>query len=144
MYNMKGYSFVHKPRKQRRGGGVCLYVDRKFNFSVRDDLSFSNEYVDTLFIEIEMESEKNIIFGVVYKAPNSDAHTFNGMLEHCVESIAKESKLCYIVGDFNFDILKYSTNASTNDFLSIYVHTWSVPASYQTYPGNIFIIYMYW
>ena len=70
-----------------------------------------------------MEHEKNIIIGVVYKAPNSDANTFNSMLEHCVSKVGKENKLCYILGDFNFDILKHSNNASTSNFLSVmYTH----------------------
>lgn len=119
LYNMPGYSFVHRSRKGRRGGGVCLYVDSKYAFKERDDLVFSNDSTDTLFIEIEMKHEKNIILGVVYRAPNSNACDFNSMLETCLKAIAMENKICYIVGDFNFDILKHSISSCTNNFISL-------------------------
>ena len=123
MYNMPGYSLIHKSRDSRRGGGVCLYIDSRFSYEERRDLSFSNEFTDTLFIEIYMEHEKNIIVGVVYKAPNSDGTEFNDLLENCVSAVTRENKPCYLLGDFNFDILKYSSHSATGDFLStMYTH----------------------
>ena len=118
LYNMSGYSFIHKSRDTRRGGGVCMYIDSKLSYQERDDLTFSNDSIDTLFVEISRKGQKNIIVGVVYKPPNFDSDIFNGMLEKCVSAIAKEKKDCYIVGDFNFDILKYSSHLATNEFLS--------------------------
>ena len=119
LYNLPGYSFIHKPRRNRRGGGVCMYIDSELMYKERNDLSFSNDFIDTIFIEINQKHGKNIIVGVVYKAPNSDSSTFNELLETCVTNLAKESKLCYLVGDFNYDLLKYSSHPATGDFLSI-------------------------
>ena len=119
LYNMPGYSLLHRSREGRRGGGVCFYVESKYVFKERDDLVFSNEYTDTLFIEIDMKHAKNVIIGVVYRAPNSNPSDFNGMLEKSLKAIAMENKLCYIVGDFNFDILKYSVSSCTSEFMSV-------------------------
>ena len=82
-----------------------MYVNALFSFRERNDLVFCNESTDTLFVEIDLKHGKNVVIGVVYKAPNSDPVSFNEMLGECVETIARENKLCYIVGDFNYDII---------------------------------------
>ena len=53
-----------------------------------------------------VKTVKNIIVGVVYRAPNSDANAFNDLLQNCIAKIASENKPSYTVGDFNFDLLK--------------------------------------
>ena len=36
----------------------------------------------------------------------------------CLSKIAKEKKSCYLLGDFNIDLLKYETNSKNRDFLN--------------------------
>ena len=52
LYNIPHYSFIQKSRSHRKGGGVCLYLYDQLVYSIREDLNFSHEKIDTLFIEI--------------------------------------------------------------------------------------------
>ena len=63
--DIDGYSFVHKSRENRSGGGVGLYVSSNLNFKFRCDLDFSLPNVaESLFIEIVKPQGKNIVTGV--------------------------------------------------------------------------------
>ena len=59
---------------------------------------------ETAFIEIEKEvfnSKYNIIIGILYRAPNSSLKTFNEKLEKLLNTLNKEKKYGYLMGDFN-------------------------------------------
>ena len=38
VYNMTGYTLLSKPRTNKRGGGVGMFVSSGLNFKLRDDL----------------------------------------------------------------------------------------------------------
>ena len=61
--DIDGYSFVHKSRENRSGGGVGLYVSSNLNFKLQCDLDFSLPNVaESVFIEIVKPQGKNIVF----------------------------------------------------------------------------------
>ena len=103
----------------RLGGGVCLYIDSNLNYKERPDISFNNDDIDSLFLELQFNFHKNVIAGVIYKAPNSDGKSFNDLLDKCLSAISKENKYCYILGDFNFYILRHSSHSQTGNCLSV-------------------------
>lgn len=48
-----GFDFIHKPRANRAGGGVGLFISNDLNFKLRNDLNFVNTVVaECQFIEI--------------------------------------------------------------------------------------------
>ena len=67
-FEIDGYNLELTNRQNKRGGGVCLYVDENINYKVRTDLNEIKhpEYTESLFIEIEQSKSKNIIVGVIY------------------------------------------------------------------------------
>ena len=118
LFSISDYRFLHKSRKNRRGGGVCLYLQPDLQFKERPDLQFSNDSTDTLFVELENQSGKNTIVGVIYKAPNSNSDVFITDLLDSLQKITSENKHCYLTGDFNFDLLKHSNHGDTSKFLN--------------------------
>ena len=94
-----------------------MYVKNDFIFKPRSDLDFSTPSIDSLFIEVEQEG-KNIIVGTIYKSPDTCGKVFNDLIENCLSKIGKENKPCYIVGDFNFDLLNYAVHSDTNSFVT--------------------------
>ena len=42
VYNMSGYSLLSKPRTNKRGGGVGMFVSSGLNFKLRDDLHMNS------------------------------------------------------------------------------------------------------
>lgn len=118
--NISGYNFVYNARKDRRGGGVGLYLADNFDFKCQSDLVFScTECAESLFVEINRPKEKNIIVGVVYRPPNQKLQNFMNSLDLLLASISKENKICYVVDDWNLDLIKHHCQESTGEFLEI-------------------------
>jgi len=114
---IEGYSMECVNRKDRQGGGVAILVLDHLGYSKRLDLCQSTEYIECVFIEVfngGINSRKNIIIGEIYRPPNTDIDLFNTNLMDILDSIQRENKLIYLLGDFNInlintDILNYSS-----------------------------------
>jgi hypothetical protein len=116
---MKDYSLVHTPRTHRGGGGVAMLVSDDFKFKLRKDLQFVGNSYESIFIEIPCKKGKNIIAGTIYKSPDTKCRDFLHELDQCLNKIAAENKIVYLMGDFNFDLLKHANHKSTGDFINM-------------------------
>ena len=70
-------------------------------------------------MEINRPKEKNIIVGVVYRPPNQNLQDFMNSLDLLLASISKENKICYVVGDWNLDLINHHCHETTGEFLEI-------------------------
>ena len=61
---------------------------------------------ECLFIEIINEKSKNLIIGTIYRPPNNRFNEFENDLKAILTKLDKWDKPCYIMGDFNIDLLK--------------------------------------
>ena len=77
-YNMTDYTFLSKPRMEKRGGGVGMYIANRLKFKERNDINTNSEncLYESLFVEVETEKNK-IVIGVIYKPPDTCINTFN-------------------------------------------------------------------
>ena len=60
---------------------------------------------------------KNIIVGVIYRPPNSKIDLFEDKMHEILGKIDRENKKCYLMGDFNIDLLKSESCDYTKWFL---------------------------
>ena len=91
-------------------------------YKIRDDLSFMNLEYESVFIEIGRYTsllEQHIILGVIYRPPGSDVNQFNDITNDILERVRHERKLCYLLGDYNIDLLKHGTLKPTSEFLDM-------------------------
>ena len=94
-----------------------MYLKNNLTYKVRQDLSvFNAETFESVFVEVERLTDKNIIIGVLYRPPNQNTDECFQTNEAILSKITKENELTYIMGDFNFDLLKYKNHLS-NEFL---------------------------
>ena len=129
IFNIPDYTLLSRPRTDKRGGGVGLYVSDKTSFKLRDDLVMNPvtcQY-ESLFIESVMHDHK-IIIGVIYKPPESNTDIFVAHFSDLMGIISKERKQCILMGDFNLDLTKVDTHNQTKDF----VHSLYTNAFYPT------------
>jgi hypothetical protein len=119
MVDIEDYTFIHKHREGRQGGGVGLYLLNELQFRVRDDLHFSNlDSIDALFVEVINSQKKNSIVRVIYRPPNqSDINAFIHEFNTITEKISRENKHCYLMGDFNINLMNYQKHNKTGEFL---------------------------
>ena len=100
-----------------------LFIKNSINFRVRENLGLFIPHVcESLFVEVENESQKKIIAGVIYR-PNTltsaDVDVFKSTLFDIMEIINTEGKSSLILGHVNICLLKYGTNDKTSTLLMV-------------------------
>ena len=87
---------------------MSLYINDHIRYNLRNEMKIFNEYCESIFIEIKKSQfafDKNIIVGVMYRPPNTDMKGLNEIIKDLLENIKKENKVCYLMGDYNIDLL---------------------------------------
>ena len=105
--NITGYNFVSNHRKSKTGGGVGIYLQNGLECKLLEECKFSDPHViESLFFEIIVPRGKNITVGCVYRPPNQNTAMFIDKFNNIVSIISKDNKHCYVMGDFNLDLLQ--------------------------------------
>ena len=118
---LPGYNFIHKSRKEGRGGGVGFFVRRDIEF-LKEDLptSMTVTAFENLFISIPQGKGTPILIGVVYRPPGSNLDEFNMQFDSLMENLTigkNNKKKLFLTGDFNIDLLAFDNHTPTNDFI---------------------------
>ena len=120
--SQEGYNCLHKFCKEKRGGGLSLYVANGIDFMNRPDLEYFDSEMESLFIEAEGSNfnlSSNIIIAVIYRMPNTSLDIFNDRIASILNTITREDKLCYFLGNLNIDLLKHENHNPTSGLLDI-------------------------
>ena len=67
----------------------------------------NEKYFESIFITIQFKN-KSIICGTIYRSPRNDKRSFdifNNYLHQTLNAINKTKHKCFIMGDFNIDLL---------------------------------------
>ena len=89
---------------------------------MRDDLSRFDDDIESIFIEIEKDQNgchKNIVIGVIYHPPNQDLKQFTEKVNDLVHSLKSEKKCCYLLDDYNINLLNYDQHVPTGEFVDM-------------------------
>ena len=113
-----GYATYYTPSNSNKGG-TALYVNEKFNFIERKDLSAQNDDYESVCVEIKNTLSKNIVTGCIYRHPRHNFKDFMHYLENCLIKLTKENKEIYLCGDFNIDLLKIENNQNYQLFYNM-------------------------
>ena len=127
LYGMEGYNSVDNYRVNRCGGGVSVLIRDGVEYFVRPDLNNMTDCAETVFVEIDKDSvgtDNNVIVGVVYRPPDTNIKSFNELMETAISKIKTESKICYLLGDYNINLLNVDKHTSTQEFVdTMYSHS---------------------
>lgn len=120
-HSLPGYNMESNFRSDRIGGGVSLLVKESVDYVLREDLSVFQSNFESLFIEIGQEQgllkAKGIIIGVIYRPPGMNVDDFTLILSDILDKLKLESKLVYMCGDFNVNLLQSDTHLPTASFI---------------------------
>ena len=119
MYKLNGYDFICKSRLHKVGGGVGIFINNYLTYKIRDDLTFMNDVLECVFVEIVQE-KSNFLIGCIYRPPGGDISIFNDFLVLLLDKINLKRRplLTFLTGDFNIDLLK-TDNSHTRQFLNL-------------------------
>ena len=68
----------------------------------------------SFFTEIK---QKNIVVEVIYRPPNANVDAFVSKQYEIVQKLSRENKLCYIMGDFNLNLLNHGDHLVTGELM---------------------------
>ena len=91
---------------------------RERSGKIRADLSFDDiDVAESLFVEISRSHGKNIIDGVIYRPPNQRVGDFVSKHNDLLAKLSRENKICFIMGDFNLNLINFQHHQNTGEFL---------------------------
>ena len=124
LVSITGYNFVSNHRKSKTGGGVGIYLQNDVEYKILKECTFSDpEVIESIFVEIIVPQGKNIIVGCVYRPPNQNTSLFLEKFNDILTINTKDNKHCYVMGDFNLDLLQYNHHVPTQEFIdSLFSH----------------------
>ena len=113
LYPIEGYTSYYQDPKpgKRKGTGVALYVDNSLNAVINDTLSICSANMESLFIDVNF-GENKLNFGVIYRPPDGSEIEFLEEFKNLLDIMPPKN--VFIMGDFNFDLLKLDNEPSRN------------------------------
>ena len=115
--NLPGYCFLSQP-SMSNAGGVGLYIKDNLSYIKRDDFCTTIPEFESIWIEIEVPHQHNIVCGLIYRHPDQSIAKTADFLYKVTEKINNEGKFCFLMGDFNINLLNYDSHSETEDFVN--------------------------
>ena len=86
--------------------------------------------MESVFIEMPKDvfkMDKNVIVGVVYRPPGTNLYKFYNRMDEVIIRIQQENNRCYIMGDYDIDLLNYDMHTATAVFTDMVYASSFVP-----------------
>ena len=90
------------------------HIDK--TYFCRQNTQVVDDHIECVFAKLHLNGQTYIV-GVVYRPPNSNIVDFNDTMLSILEKVTRYP--CYIMGDFNLDLLKHDKHPPTEKFLDI-------------------------
>ena len=117
-FEIEGYEFNYLNRKNKRGGGVAIYVDSRLRYKIIENMTTAiDDVCECITIEIIMgKTMKNVYVSCVYRAPENNIECFNRAMEQLFTKTGQ--KVCYIAGDTNLNLLNAGKSKPIEEFVN--------------------------
>ena len=124
---LPGYKFFFKNRKNKRGGGVGIFIADELAGTAEvtmENCFFEEEVFESMQICIPSfplkPNKKNLIVLTVYRQPGQEnLNRFFEILETWLSKYDRNNNEIIITGDFNLDLLKYHIHNRTSQYLDL-------------------------
>ncbi len=121
---LENYNIFSTMRSDKKGGGVVLYVHDSLKVNKIEQFSLEmHNILESITLEIIVESGKNVIVSCIYRTPGSDIHIYTDFVEQILNFV--KNKTVYIIGDTNVDLLNCESHKAAKDFLDM-MYTYGV------------------
>ena len=110
LLNLDNYFSVHQTRKNKKGGGICIYIHKYLEFKLRNDIDIFNNEIETCPVEIINRKSRNFVATGVYRPPKRDIKVFKNYCKDFLKKKSASSKIVLMVGDLNINSFDYDNN----------------------------------
>ena len=127
MYQIPGYSFIHKNQIKRRSRNI--YILNQYTYIERPDLTTNYEgEFECIMAEINPKhGKRNLIIGEIYRIPNTNEIESIERYETILNKLSSTKQEILIGTDQNIDLLKINDKQNTADFLDMFYSTGIIP-----------------
>ena len=109
---LENYNSVHQTRKNKKGGGICIYIHKSLDFKIRNDIDKFDDDLETCSIEIVNSKSKNFIITGIYRPPKSDVKELKNYCKNLLKRKNTNGKTAFILGNLNVNSFNYDDNES--------------------------------
>ena len=137
---IEGYVTESKHR-DRVGGGVAILVKQPLEYCEHEDVSFCNEFIETLIIDVHLHNQltkNDVVIGVINWPPDTDINSFVAIITDILSLIKADMKTCYLLGDFNINLINVSNHMCSHTFTPLITKLIRVTSNTATLIDNIF------
>ena len=129
---LDNYIFFYELPQHSHVGGVGMFVRKELSPIVRDDIRPTTNSNQNLFENIWIEiciNKAKFFIGGFYRHPNTSVNDFRMSLTSSLTKI-KNKKRCFLLGDFNLNILGYNKDVNTTEYLDEMILNGFLPLTY--------------
>jgi len=101
-----GYEARHVYRRDRRGGGVSIFIKKGYKFKLISQFSYLGLNLEICTVRLDIGSESVIVHGV-YRPPDKDIRLFTNEVLGIVAANGLDVH-ALVVGDMNIDLIRPS------------------------------------
>ena len=112
---------VSNNRRDKRGGGVALYIPSVMDYQICHELTIMNDVLETIFVDVFIPGKRNVVLGVVYRPPQSNLNLFIDEVHDILSNPLLNNKTIFLMGDYNLNLLTCDGNSCIDDFLNLMV-----------------------
>ena len=115
-YRLENYDSVCVNRKNKRNGGVIIYVSTLLKYKRVEKLCLvKDDLFECAAIEVEIPHGKNVTVMCVYRSPGSNIQLFTTELINILTTIKQKNLI--LSGDFNINLLNSNSCQGTKEFI---------------------------
>ena len=123
---MTGYDFENI-NSCTSAGGVGIFILKKFDYSIRNDLKLGVRECEDIWVEIKLNENSDnkkkksqcIIVGLIYRHPKPQYAEFSDALEKNLTTLSQKNSKTIIVGDLNIDLMKFNSERKITDYVDL-------------------------
>ena len=114
-------------RSSGKGGGLAIYVNTRVCDNAEDIKPFDpnpdpeNTSGEFQFIKLLncKNNKRTVVVGNIYRSPSRKPEAFNEHFETILQRLNRftKNKICYLVGDFNQDLIKFDSDANYQNLI---------------------------
>jgi hypothetical protein len=119
------YFYDYHPPSSNKGG-VAIYMNKKYNYNIRDDLEIKECHsIDNIWYDLEYGKNKYTV-GVLYRHPGYSTCTINNAFETILSNTEHEPNTYLICGDMNIDLFN-PEHAQTKQYIYTILSSNTIP-----------------
>ena len=114
------YKFEYEPPTTSKTGGVGIFYKSHYKIEYQQELKLENstEPIEDIWLELS-DNNQTFTVGIIYKHPKANTCLFTNLIETSLEKIVQNKSIqtCFLVGDFNIDLIEADNHHPTQVFL---------------------------